>query len=549
MAVVLGRPGKPGGLNLNPAWPFSLAPLPRVPPSYASEVLADAPLLYWRLDDPSGTTATDLSGNGRNGTYGSGVTLNQAGALAFDRDAAVLLDNTSNGVVTSTFNPFASSFTVEGWANRTSTAAGDTLWTGDVTAGPFLRCDSAALSVTFDNDGTSGAGALGWANAWPALGVWVHWAFTFNAVSFVGELFINGVSQGTKTFATINATPGNFRVGVRATATDPFNGSIDEVAVYSGVLGRERIAAHYAARLGPPYVSAINVFPQALTATSTTTSTFTEVVNKTVSATSTSTATSLRQVGKQLSATVTSTATLVAMKVVLLAVTATVVATASIRVLVAKALQATATSTASIVRQTNKALQATAASTATIAAIKVILRTLQATVTSSASFAIRVSKPLSATVPSSASFGRLVGKQIQFTVTSTAIIVALRVFLRTLQATVASTASMTRRAGLAINATVTTTVTVAKVVGTHIQATVASTASVLAARLFLVALTASATATAVLTSVVVATRRWAMRAGIKWPPGIEIRWPGHTDSKWSGTTSDRWPGDTGDKWD
>lgn len=54
--------------------------------AYDTAVLADTPSLFWKLDDTTGTTITDSSGNSRNGTY-SGATLQQpavppAGALA-----------------------------------------------------------------------------------------------------------------------------------------------------------------------------------------------------------------------------------------------------------------------------------------------------------------------------------------------------------------------------------------------------------------------------------------------------------------------------------
>ena len=48
---------------------------------YATEVAADAPAGWWRLEEASGTVATDSSGNGNHGTYGAGVTLFQPGLI------------------------------------------------------------------------------------------------------------------------------------------------------------------------------------------------------------------------------------------------------------------------------------------------------------------------------------------------------------------------------------------------------------------------------------------------------------------------------------
>lgn len=48
-------------------------------PSLNDAIMALSPIGYWKLNEPSGTTATDSSGNGRNGTYtGSGYTLQGA---------------------------------------------------------------------------------------------------------------------------------------------------------------------------------------------------------------------------------------------------------------------------------------------------------------------------------------------------------------------------------------------------------------------------------------------------------------------------------------
>lgn len=84
----------------------ALAPLTRPPPRpYSAKVLSTAPanlLAYWKLDETSGSTANDSSGNSRNGTY-SGVTLN--GTTFLDGTPAPTMAGTSNYV-----NLYSSSF-------------------------------------------------------------------------------------------------------------------------------------------------------------------------------------------------------------------------------------------------------------------------------------------------------------------------------------------------------------------------------------------------------------------------------------------------------
>lgn len=53
-------------------------------------ILGRSPLAYWPLDDVSGSTMTDDSGNGRNGTYGVGVTLGEP-SLVTDPGASINL--------------------------------------------------------------------------------------------------------------------------------------------------------------------------------------------------------------------------------------------------------------------------------------------------------------------------------------------------------------------------------------------------------------------------------------------------------------------------
>ena len=48
---------------------------------YAAEVLSDAPLGYWRLDESTRPAAHDASENGNEGTF-TGVTLGEPGAVA-----------------------------------------------------------------------------------------------------------------------------------------------------------------------------------------------------------------------------------------------------------------------------------------------------------------------------------------------------------------------------------------------------------------------------------------------------------------------------------
>ena len=79
------------------ARPWSFCRATASPPRWASAVLADNPVSYWRLDESSGTNAADSKGS-NTGTYTNGPTLNQPGALAGDADTAVSFDGSDDYV-------------------------------------------------------------------------------------------------------------------------------------------------------------------------------------------------------------------------------------------------------------------------------------------------------------------------------------------------------------------------------------------------------------------------------------------------------------------
>lgn len=218
---------------------------------YSDVVLSSVPSLYLRLGEPSGTTATDLSGNGRNGTYFGSPGLGAAGLIANDPDTAMTMvgGSTYAGVMT-TYQPFAaaSQRSFEGWYISTDSGSVHVLW-GDGTVGTMmLRLAVGASDVAFWPD--TGAGNVVWTAAWPGLNVPVHWVLTFNDATDTAELYINGVSKGTKAQAvTWNSPTAVLQIGDRFngvnTAQAPWKGTLDEFAVYERILAATEVYQHY----------------------------------------------------------------------------------------------------------------------------------------------------------------------------------------------------------------------------------------------------------------------------------------------------------------
>ena len=220
--------------------------------TYASEVLADSPLIYWRLGESSGTVAADASGHGNAGTYTNGPTLGTAGLVAGDSDTAVTFDGVDDSVrSTLTFGSMLSAFTAEAIIKPSV-----------ISNGPFvigLADDTIDLSINIDGSlfGIAGAGSFQSAAGLIVTGTTYHLALVWDGIS-TATIYRNGVSVATGTGNT--ATPGGvgFWAGDDA-VSDPFSGVIDEVAYYTTALSTARILAHYNAmastgnyRFNPP---------------------------------------------------------------------------------------------------------------------------------------------------------------------------------------------------------------------------------------------------------------------------------------------------------
>jgi hypothetical protein len=96
---------------------------PLVLDDYDELIIETLPLTYLPLNESSGTTAADGSGNGRTGTYTNGPVLGSAGLLAGLSDTSVTLDGINDYIAIGDSAGFDSAhFTVAGWIKTTATS-------------------------------------------------------------------------------------------------------------------------------------------------------------------------------------------------------------------------------------------------------------------------------------------------------------------------------------------------------------------------------------------------------------------------------------------
>lgn len=233
--------------------------------SYASEVLADAPIAYWRLGESSGTRVLDSSGHTRTAALtGSGVTRNQGSLLLTDADPS-----TAFAGGWAVINPAAwmsvTALTAEAWFTVTSTHSGIILarinyatgfgnsysWhllhLGNRLYAEVFRASSSTYAVV-----QSAVGSI-------VVGQTYHAVLTYEPSTGTAALYLNGVSVATAALAP-PLTPGDVGITIGSDwanhgSTANHQGRIDEAAVYATALSPARIAAHYQAGLSDPAAS------------------------------------------------------------------------------------------------------------------------------------------------------------------------------------------------------------------------------------------------------------------------------------------------------
>ncbi|ACQ79258.1 PKD domain containing protein [Beutenbergia cavernae DSM 12333] len=241
------RTTDPSGNSTISAWVSGTAGTVGTSTTYSEEVRADAPAHYWPLGEPSGTRAYDWGG-GADLTLTSQVARNVEGAITGDAGSRFTGSTNSYGSTTAREGG-PQEFSVEAWFRRTGSGGGKIVGFGSSSSGNSSNYDrhiymDAGGRVIFGvYPGTertiSTSGAYN-------DGEWHHVVGTLSPTGM--RFYLDGELVGERTDTT-SAQPytGYWRVGGDSTWSGNryFNGSIDEVAVYSRALDAATVAHHY----------------------------------------------------------------------------------------------------------------------------------------------------------------------------------------------------------------------------------------------------------------------------------------------------------------
>ena len=199
---------------------------------------------YYRFDT-DGAIIDQVIGN--NGTI-NGATYTASGKI----NGGYIFDGTNDKITIPDDNWFNGDFTFAMWVYPDTKTNDDRIMTQGITGNlAYLRYQTSFNGIRFALVGSDGAALLDAPNTY-VLNAWQYLLVTRSGNDY--ELFINNVSVATHTvdIGTYNPTV-DVTLGQRGDTTRLFNGTMDEVGVWSRALNESQIQDIYNNGSGIPY--------------------------------------------------------------------------------------------------------------------------------------------------------------------------------------------------------------------------------------------------------------------------------------------------------
>jgi hypothetical protein len=189
------------------------------------------------FDEGSGTTVTDVSGNGNNGTV-SGATWTTSGkyghALVFNGTSALVTVNNSTKL------QLSNAMTLEAWVNPGTVSS---IWQDVIYKGNdnyYLEGTSGNGSVPAMGGTFGGSDVVLYGPAAPLLNTWTHLAGTYDGTTM--RFYVNGTQVATQPqTGAISTSTDPLQIGGDTIYNQYFQGTIDEVRIYNVALSAAQI--------------------------------------------------------------------------------------------------------------------------------------------------------------------------------------------------------------------------------------------------------------------------------------------------------------------
>ncbi|HVT26923.1 MAG TPA: right-handed parallel beta-helix repeat-containing protein, partial [Lacipirellulaceae bacterium] len=206
--------------------------------------LLDSPLVFYKLDETTGSIANDSSGNGRDGTYTGGVMLGAPGGLNDPSNYAATFDGVNDYIAVPSPAAFATSqVSIEAWIKPDPTI--QTFATVAMKSTSNSWSDGYGMhwisgKLRFFINSYSGS----YVEAAVPTGSWSFVTGTYDGATI--KLYVNGVLVASSNYsAPINNSAQPLQVGRGGGNNYYWKGGLDEVGVYGTALTADQVKVHY----------------------------------------------------------------------------------------------------------------------------------------------------------------------------------------------------------------------------------------------------------------------------------------------------------------
>lgn len=214
-----------------------------------SDGSGNPPYIYYKLDEKTGTTAYDHSGNGNNGTFGGGTASYYPTWATLGKIGAALdFDGSDDYVDMGNWTSEDTSYTIEFWMNADAATGTDRM----IMRGNSIYCfynpsiKFTGTGISFQESGCSGEGEMGTVTA--STDEWIHVAMTRDGETT--KAYVNGRLEliDTSLGDPTSTSGGKQILGARntdGTIEYHYDGKLDEVKIYDYARTAAQIAYDY----------------------------------------------------------------------------------------------------------------------------------------------------------------------------------------------------------------------------------------------------------------------------------------------------------------
>jgi hypothetical protein len=217
------------------------------------------PVGWWKFDESAGTTATDSSTSGNNGTLTNGPTWQTSGGQF---SGAVQLDGTNDYVTmgdpaNGSLDFGTGSFTVSVWVYPTASVGCCDMavfkgGSSSSVAGYDMELGTGAWMASI-SDGTTNY-TVNFCGSPPASSNWYHLALVVDRSSQYVKTYYNGAYQNQTSIASLGSLDAtrSLTIGASNVPSNLFQGKIDDLRIYNRALSSTEIASLYAGSCTSP---------------------------------------------------------------------------------------------------------------------------------------------------------------------------------------------------------------------------------------------------------------------------------------------------------